>query len=195
MLLCEPEVLLKAETETRAFMQMVEGSEMREKEGLERVKQKRRGSQSPGNMPHWFLWWTSEALSSQDLLMCHRGYTSECFLLREKGSDSLYHQSKRASKKVKCSHPSHDAACKNPQATNDRYIVLSGHTCENSLLQQCSEKKVSQMNMKQGTRDVLYTFQLGGTPLGHHLSFPSHWDLTPLSAAISTGTAYTIPLP
>lgn len=146
-------------------------------------------------MPHWFLWWTSEALSSQDLLMCHRGYTSECLLLREKGSDSLYHQSKRASKKVKCSHPSHDAACKNPQATNDRYIVLSGHTCENSLLQQCSEKKVSQMNMKQGTRDVLYTFQLGGTPLGHHLSFPSHWDLTPLSAAISTGTAYTIPLP
>lgn len=38
---------MKAETETRAFMQMVEGSEMREKEGLERVKQKRRGSQFP----------------------------------------------------------------------------------------------------------------------------------------------------
>lgn len=47
MLLCEPEVLLKAETETRAFMQMVEGSEMREKEGLERVKTEKEGEPIP----------------------------------------------------------------------------------------------------------------------------------------------------
>lgn len=31
---------------------------------------------------------------------------------------------------------------KNPQAENERYIVLSGYICENSLLQQCPEIKI-----------------------------------------------------
>lgn len=127
-------------------------------------------------MLHWFLCWATEALPSQDLLRSRRQTPQSLFFCERKDQiPSAVSQNMPAREGISAHihsmmlHPR--SKPKMTDVSCCQVTPLKTHCCSSA---QEKKKKVSQMTMKQGTRDVLCSFQLDGTPLGALPEFSFH---------------------